>query len=393
MKIKKQILLTAFLLGIGLNIKAQMVFDEGTWESVKAKAKEAKKPIVVDAYTTWCGPCKTMAAKVFTDKTVGEYYNANYINYKIDMEKEEGLKFGKTNVVPAYPTILYFDANGNPTHRTVGGTTTEQFIANGKDAQNIDKQYFTLKKRYESGERTGELLRNYAQASRLAYDANANLIAQEFVLKSDKKEWTNPDNWAILSTSANSLNSEVFQYLHTNRSKFSQLEKEESYNNFVMQAMIGDLQALNQKGSIDLTIIKDNLKKHLKPEEVGAFSTRLDIIYYSKTDALKAQEAIDTYLTKYSNNWQELNAVASQYYQQYSKDEKNKPLLEKALAWTKKSIDLQENTLNTDTYASLLDVLNQPKEALKWAEKSVILGKANGENTKNTEELIKKLKK
>lgn len=55
------------LLGLilaGSTINAQIVFEKGTWEEVKEKAAKENKPIFVDAYTTWCGPCKWMAKNI-----------------------------------------------------------------------------------------------------------------------------------------------------------------------------------------------------------------------------------------------------------------------------------------------------------------------------------------
>ncbi len=43
-----------------------MKFEHGiTWKEIQAKAKAENKYIFMDAFTTWCGPCKYMAANIF----------------------------------------------------------------------------------------------------------------------------------------------------------------------------------------------------------------------------------------------------------------------------------------------------------------------------------------
>jgi uncharacterized protein YyaL (SSP411 family) len=62
------------------------------------KAKKENKLIFVDAYASWCGPCKLMVKNIFPLKTVGDYYNSHFINAKIDMEKGEGIELAKNTM-------------------------------------------------------------------------------------------------------------------------------------------------------------------------------------------------------------------------------------------------------------------------------------------------------
>ena len=52
------------------------------WAEALQMAREQNKLIFLDAYTTWCGPCKMLAKNVFTDSQVGEVYNNKFINDK-----------------------------------------------------------------------------------------------------------------------------------------------------------------------------------------------------------------------------------------------------------------------------------------------------------------------
>lgn len=52
--------------GIQINSQGQGIeFFHGTWEEALEQAQIQDKVIFVDAYTTWCGPCKRMSKNVF----------------------------------------------------------------------------------------------------------------------------------------------------------------------------------------------------------------------------------------------------------------------------------------------------------------------------------------
>lgn len=135
-------LFTLFTLAFGLSAftsknKAEkgIVFYEGNFEAALAKAKAENKIIFLDAYASWCGPCKKMAANVFTDEKVGEYFNANFINLKIDMEKGEGPSIASKYPVQYYPTLFFIDSNGKLLKKVIGYHDDSQLIKEAKSVK------------------------------------------------------------------------------------------------------------------------------------------------------------------------------------------------------------------------------------------------------------------
>ncbi|MEL6926093.1 MAG: DUF255 domain-containing protein, partial [Bacteroidota bacterium] len=83
----KKILLTmTAILIAGTSVLADGIeFFDGTWEEALNIAKAEEKVIFVDAFAVWCGPCKRMSNNVFPQKEVGDFFNRNFVNMKIDM--------------------------------------------------------------------------------------------------------------------------------------------------------------------------------------------------------------------------------------------------------------------------------------------------------------------
>ena len=120
-------------------------FFEGTWKAAREKAAETGKPLFVDAYAEWCGPCKVMDKRVFTRKTVGEFYNKHFINYQYDMEKGKGPQFRQKYKVTAYPTLLFFNSTGRVVYRQRGAMGPSGLLKTGKKAlQAMDGQKMSL---------------------------------------------------------------------------------------------------------------------------------------------------------------------------------------------------------------------------------------------------------
>jgi len=131
--IRKYLLFCLLFQIVSTTLPAQGIdFFEGTLAEALVKAKEERKPIFVDAYAVWCGPCKRMAKMVFTDSEVGDFYNTNFVNMKLDMERGEGLKFRQTYPVSAFPTLYYIDSDGGVLAKVKGAQPVDGFIQLGE---------------------------------------------------------------------------------------------------------------------------------------------------------------------------------------------------------------------------------------------------------------------
>lgn len=107
-------------------------WEKGTFAEALAKASDSNKYLFVDCYATWCGPCKRMANDEFTKKAAGDYFNNNFVNIAIDMEKGEGVEIAKEYQIRQYPTFLIFSPEGKLVARIVGGAEINEFIGRVK---------------------------------------------------------------------------------------------------------------------------------------------------------------------------------------------------------------------------------------------------------------------
>ncbi len=103
------------------------------WEEAQKALKKEKKPIIADVYTSWCGWCKVMDRKTFTDQGIIDFINKNFYAVKFDAEHKDPILFkgkeytyygrgrrGANRLAVellrgqlSFPTILYLDSDLN----------------------------------------------------------------------------------------------------------------------------------------------------------------------------------------------------------------------------------------------------------------------------------------
>jgi len=84
-------------------------------EAYKLNQSQPRK-IFIDLYTDWCGWCKVMDKKTFTNAEVIDFANKKFYAVKYNPEKEADVLFGKVSFrnmingkVTGYPTTVLLD--------------------------------------------------------------------------------------------------------------------------------------------------------------------------------------------------------------------------------------------------------------------------------------------
>lgn len=110
--------------------KTGIKFQSITYAEALKISEMTGKTIFIDCYTVWCGPCKYLDKNTFSDEKVGEFFNANFINVKVEMElDQDGPELSRLFKVRGYPTLLFVNGNGELIKQSVGYVTPEQLLA------------------------------------------------------------------------------------------------------------------------------------------------------------------------------------------------------------------------------------------------------------------------
>ena len=357
-----------------------------TWDEALEIAQEEDKIIFVDAYAVWCGPCKRMSKNVFTQTEVGNFYNKNFINLKLDMEKGEGLKFGKKYPVSAYPTLYYIAPDGKVVQSVRGAQNVERFLSLGKKALALMDNSEQYAEEYEKGNRDPELVLKYIQALNKA-GQNSLKIANEYLRS--QKDFSSEGNLKILMESTVQADSYVFGLFTKHQSKLENLFSKETVEEKIVYACQNTADKALEFESRDLLDESfDKIKKHA-PSKADKFIITNEMKYsLAFKDAKGYLKAAKKYAKTYvSKKEEELSKVAITIVQNFKEDKKAMTFAEDC---AKKAAEVSGQYDYDLTYAGVLLENGKKDEAIEVAESALEKAKVVGRKASMRVELFLK---
>jgi hypothetical protein len=329
-----------------------------------------------------------MAKNVFTNDTVADFHNTNFVNAKIDMEKPEGREIAEKYGIRAYPTMLYLSSEGTLLHRTCGSSPAQQFLAISKDALSPKAQLAGYSAKFNAGNITPEFASKYFEMLEQGCQSMDKEIDKYFI-SVKQNDFTNRPNWEIIYTYLENYDSKTFQNFEANKTAFAKLYGIDSVEQKINKAYtMGLYSAIRSKDAAKYESIKAKLRaSNTKNAERIILQTDIKQSEYTQ-DWKKFASLVSEYFQLYpSQNANELNNYAWAFYEHVD----DKKMLENAEKWALQATQLEDAYHTNDTYAAVLFKLGKKTEAKKAAEKAIDLAKQKGEDYKETEELLKKI--
>lgn len=348
------------------NITTSEEMDQ-VWEDAVAQ----NKPVFVDIYATWCGPCKWLDANVFALEEAGNYMNDEFINVKMDGESDFGRVFAMKSGLSAYPSLFLFNSEQKQMNMLVGAKPWDEL----KAALASTLEYFPvlemLQSKFESNLLGQEEYPRFAAALREmgkeSYgDAVANKYKQDYIKGSDRtaadiqvlayyteqntEEWNHLISDIALFRSAMGDQLEDFiDYALTEAIEFSVQDADPVY----IRELNSILPELSQGTSLD----------------PGEMETRSYVYYYHYSGL------IDELITYIDDNYAErkgdhrwlFNAASDAVFL----DPQNKKMASKGLEWFNECLSRSETQEYYYHLALCQYFTDSPEEAAKSLKKSL----------------------
>ena len=356
-------------------------FTKDNWDSILAKASAENKMVFVDAYTTWCGPCKLMDKKVFSNELVATYFNSTFINAKIDMEKGEGPELARAFDISAYPTLLFVNGDGKAVHRGLGFHDENELIELANVALEGSQTNDAMAQKFASGNRDSEFLLDHIDKTYSMQNGSHLPIAEAYLESATNISLDEKMEFVQMYTT--DTDTKLFDFLLKNKSAFIQKFGQES-----VDSKISDLIYL--ESNLDMKpeeLAKlDALFKKADPKTAKKESANFRMAYYrQKGDRQNFGLAARAFMKKNKGaKAPELNDIAWTFYQ-VIEDPK---LLKSAIKWSKKSVAMAPKGYAFETLASLYNKTGNKEKAISTINEGIIASKAVNEDTSSLETLL-----
>lgn len=382
-------ILTALLMLYWMSAKTQGInFNaNSSLSELKAEAQKNNKYILVDAFTTWCVPCKELDAQTFSDRKVGEYINDNFLSAKFQMDRtkndndlvksrySDAKAIENVYSITAYPTVMILNPSGILAGKVLGFKRPNEFISEIKSVIDRFKSFEQRYKAFLEGRRDSAFIFKLAsEIKEIGDKVLAHEIAQTYINGLSDSELFMPNNLDFVYNFTERSSDRGFKVFRESSRRADEIfgTKFKQPSRKKVQSIIyrEEIEPFSRTNAPEWSKILSKVK-----DKYGAIDPEF---YYN----IRLGHAME------HENWDELGKFYSLYFKtaydhsvyhinnisylvfQHITDPR---VLKVAVKTMKYSIDHfdQGNFAAYDTYAGLLYKLGNLKEAILWQEKAV----------------------
>jgi hypothetical protein len=223
---KIKILICCLFIFFTLPVLAQkegLRFFKGNWLKAMEEAKNSNKLIFVNVYTEWSESSRMMKEDIFPLKMVGDKYNNQFVNYRVDGDWREGESFNKRYQIEVYPTYLYINGDGVVVYRSSGYEEDPRWFISLADTalyiQDLRQKMPLFQASYPSWKNDKEFVREYLNRL-VAFDMPAdtiNMVRDHFFSQLSPSELKDTVTAAVLLKSITTIEPPAFEYIMANQ--------------------------------------------------------------------------------------------------------------------------------------------------------------------------------
>ncbi|NLP05324.1 thioredoxin family protein [Candidatus Fermentibacteria bacterium] len=98
---------------------SELTWIEEDFEAAAAASRESGKPILMDLYADWCGPCRTLSEEFFTSEEMRGVLS-RFVLFRANVDGAGGGVLAERYGASAIPLVVVVSADGTEYDRIVG---------------------------------------------------------------------------------------------------------------------------------------------------------------------------------------------------------------------------------------------------------------------------------
>lgn len=396
-----------------------------TWQGVRDKARRENKYIFLDCFTTWCGPCKKMDEKVYSNDTVGDFFNPRFVSIKVQMDKTKNDNVFIQNWykdaeeirikyhVDMFPCFIFLNPQGNIVLLKTGYRGVNDFVTlaqmamkSGLVYEDPYSEYNRLIVDYKQGIKHYDSLPYMIKTAYKLDDIDLGKLLLEdhtnYAMGLDPGKRYTIENIRLWSTFMLRSDGPRFQFFYKDGDLIDKVMNEKGYAQAIVdrtiQSEIIDSFYKNQKGGEKMSNTGMHLTRvdgKIEPDYIEANWKGLEKMLRKKFSKEVSQRVTLNIKVKWYETHKNIYSYVKYTLMKYKKNPPNpdkevfainqfawgaflyitnKKLLNGVIFWTEKAIK-KHPTLPPliDTYANLLYKVGRTLDAIEWQERAVKL--------------------
>lgn len=266
-----------------------------------SKAQQEAKIIFIDFYASWCGPCVQMQRTVFPQPKVAQFFNINFVNLKIDVDKHEPDFVASMNI-QSIPALVFMNSRGEVIFRATGYHSAEEFIDLGEQVLGYFKRSSE-----EVGKLAGKELQHYLEVHQVNNYEESAAIALKALEAYASSDYKDEQAWFLMKNFVRDIHHPAFQVFVKNANWFYNAYADAfSFWNDVRQAEMDKIVQSKSVEQLDtLAWVEATLEEILNLKEFGNdYYQQKNMIIYSRGigDMENYYNSLENWVVHYYNN-------------------------------------------------------------------------------------------
>ncbi|MGB0839921.1 MAG: thioredoxin domain-containing protein [Chitinophagales bacterium] len=359
-------------------------FLEGDWQSTQQVAKQQTKPIFVEIYADNNTTCQEMT-NVFHDTALSTYYNEHFVSYRVEADVAASFRayFDAENL----PELLYFDENGHFMARSNGKQASNNLIHIAqKVVHRLELDITEMQKQYDEGFNHPTFLHDFAYKLRKEGFDYINVVNDYIKKQQLQKSLDSFDEIEFVYDFANDLRTEAMDILLRHKPVFDKYYGTKHVNTVIEKVALKAAEGAAMHNNEKLLKRAKEITKQSKIDNAKEILLKVDAAYYEYKQDWKAYGKI---LRNSLENYEGTNAhflheqaTALVSVSQTADD------LTLAAEGLRKSVTMDNQYYNNESYALVLFQLGQVNQARQIAQNALTIAKTSFDDSWRLEALL-----